>query len=333
MNLKRLERFVTSIFLFLICLQEAHFAHEGWFVYFQTAAKVPPHPIQYADAFRTGIPALTHLVKSIFHIYDVPIIFGIFDLIAGFLALYFLYLLTVHFAPGEPASPKDRALRILAFLAILQFPMAWIVPWQRPETLPSTLFLGICLYCLTKIATNPVWSLPMLAATFLQIFARTDVPFIFGIAIALVGLWAVLKQGSRTARSYIVMGGLLVLISGGFQAYLNFLHPHLPLDIQLRPNLSFHNLQVGVIALLPFILFFVFVIVKRPPLHLLDKAAIVSSLLYLPVYFVLGVTSEVRIYAPFLLIMSMVAARVSASFLISRIDTARVEQSSAASRQ
>jgi hypothetical protein len=319
LNPKRLERFLTCVFLFLICLQEAHFAHEGWFVYFQTAAKAP-QPMHYADAFRTGIPALTQLAKTIFHTGDVPLIFAVFDLIAGFLALYFLYLLTVQIPPGEPASPKDRALRILAFLAILQFPMAWIVPWQRPETLPSTLYLAICLFCLTKITTNALWSLPILAVTFLEVFLRTDVPFIFGIAIALVGLWAVFRQGSRTARSYIVMGGLLILISGGFQAHLNSLYPHLPLDIQVKPNLRLHNLEVAAIALLPFILFFVFLIAKRPPLQLVDQAAIACALLYLPVYFVLGVLSEVRIYAPFLLILSMVAARVSASFLSSRLE-------------
>jgi hypothetical protein len=318
LNFKQRERLVTCIFLFLICLQEAHFAHEGWFIYFQTAA--PAQPMHYADVFRIGMPALTQLTKRIFHTADVPLIFAVFDLISGFLALYFLYLLTVEIAPGEPATPKDRALRILAFLAILQFPMAWIVPWQRSETLPSTLFLAICFYCLTKIATNALWSLPILAVTFLEIFLRTDVPFVFGIAIVLAGLWTLFRHRSRTARAYVVVGALITLISGGFQAYLRFLYPNMKLDIQWKPNLTFHNLELSAISLLPFILFFVFLIIKRPPLQLLDKAAIACALIYFPVYFILGVLSEVRIYAPFLLILTMVAARVSGSFLSSRLN-------------
>jgi hypothetical protein len=320
LNSKQRERLVTCIFLFLICLQEAHFAHEGWFTYFQTAA--PAQPMQYADVFRTGIPALTQLTKRIFHTNDIPLIFAVFDLISGFLALYFLYLLTVDIPPGEPATPRDRALRILAFLAILQFPIAWIVPWQRPETMPSTLFLAICLYCLTRIATNALWSLPILAATLLEISLRTDVPFVFGIAIVLAGLWTLFRQQSKAARLYVVIGTLIVLISGGFQAYLHSLYPNMKLDIQWKPNLTFHNLELSAISLLPFVLFFVFLIIKRPPLQLLDKLAIASALLYFPVYFILGVLSEVRIYVPFLLILSMVAARVSASFLRSRLDAA-----------
>jgi hypothetical protein len=322
LNFKQRERFVTCIFLFLICLQEAHFAHEGWFSYIQSAAPAAHHPVQYADVFRIGIPALTQLTKRIFHTNDIPLIFAVFDLISGFLALYFLYLLTVDIPPGEPATPRDRALRILTFLAILQFPMAWIVPWQRPETLPSTLFLAICLYCLTKIATNALWSLPILAATFLEITLRTDVPFVFGIAIVLIGLWTLFRQRSRTAGLYVVIGTLIVLISGGFQAYLRSLYPNMKLDIQWKPNLTFHNLELSAISLLPFILFFVFLIIKRPPLQLLDKAAIACALLYFPVYFILGVLSEVRIYAPFLLILSMVAARVSGSLFSRRFDAA-----------
>jgi hypothetical protein len=320
LNFKQRERLVTCIFLFLICLQEAHFAHEGWFFYAQTVATAARHPTQYADVFRIGIPALVQFTKKVFHTDDLPLIYGVLDLISGFLALYFLYLLTVDIPPGEPATPKDRALRILAFLAILQFPMAWIVPWQRPETLPSTLFLAICLYCLTKIATNPLWSLPILAATLVEITLRTDVPFVFGIAIVLAGLWTLFRHRSKTARSYVVIGTLIILLSGGFQAYLRSLYPNMKLDIQWKPNLTFHNFEVSAISLLPFIVFFVFLIIKRPPLQLLDKAAIACALLYFPVYFILGVLSEVRIYAPFLLILSMVAARVSASFLSSRSD-------------
>jgi hypothetical protein len=308
------------MFLFLICLQEAHFAHAGWFFYIRNAASAARQPVQYADVFRIGIPALTQLTKRIFHTNDIPLIFALFDLISGFLALYFLYLLTVEIPPGELATPRDRTLRIVAFLAILQFPMAWIVPWQRPETMPSTLFLAICFYCLTRIATNALWSLPILAATFLEIFLRTDVPFVFGFAIVLVGLWILFRQRSRTARAYVVIGTLIILISGGFQAYLRSLYPKMKLDIQWKANLTFHNFEVSAISLLPFIVFFVFLIVKRPPLQLLDKAAIACALLYFPVYFILGVLSEVRIYAPFLLILSMVAARVSASFLASRSD-------------
>jgi hypothetical protein len=322
LSYKQQERLVTGIFLFLICLQLAHFVHEGWFQYAHLASSAPPQPMQYADAYRLAIPVLVHTFSSIFHVHDLPFIFAVFDLVSGFLALYLLYRLTVDVPSGESNSPRDRVLKILCFLAILQFSTPWIIPQQRPETLPSTLFLALCLFCLTKIETNVIWSLPILGATFIQSFARTDVPFVFGIAVALVGIWTIIRHQPRTGRSYIVVGSLVTLIAGGIQTYFHRLYPQLSMDIQLKHNLSAHNLGVSLLSLLPFIVFFVFLVVKRPPLNILDQTAIACALIYLPMYFAFGVLSEVRIYSPFMLILSMVAARVLATSLSSRLKTA-----------
>jgi hypothetical protein len=73
---------------------------------------------------------------------------------------------------------------------------------------------------------------------------------------------------------------------------------------------------------LPFLLFSIVLIVKRPPLNLMDKVVIVSSILYLPLWITVGSVSEVRIYVPFLFALSMVVAKVSASFLSSNSQTA-----------
>jgi hypothetical protein len=278
--------------------------------------------MQYDGAYRLAMPALERLVANIFHTGNSALIYAAFDLLAGFPALYLLYRLTVDLPPTVPDRPKDRALKILLFLAILQFPMAWVIPLQRPETLPSTLFLAIGLCCLAKIEANALWSLPILLATFLQIFLRAEVALVFGIAIALVGLWTIFRQNARTGRSFVILGSLIALISGGVQKYLSSLHPGISLDNQMRANLTFHNLQVALLALLPFLLFFIFLIVKRPFLNIIEKTVVVSALLYLPLYYALGVLSEVRIYVPFMLILTMVVARVSASFLSQRLDAA-----------
>jgi hypothetical protein len=332
MNLKQ-ERFFTGVFLFCICLQLAQSMHTAWFSLAATLAHSPSEGVlkvfaqpttPYApQAYRVPIPALIRFVAGAFHIHDPTYVAAAFDLVVGFLSLYLFYLLTVNLLPENTTTPKDRALTILFFLAMIQFPLAWVVPSQRPETLPSALYLAVSLFSLANIKTNTRWFLLVLVAALCQAFVRADVPFVFGIAVILVGLWSGFKQGFEASRRQIVAGSLVVLISGSIQAYLQFIrYPHLsyPPDtrvIQLPLNLVPHRLGVFTIALLPFLLFFIFLIIKRAALTALDKVVIVSSALYLPAWFTVGFVSEVRIYVPFLLALSMVVARVSATFLSS----------------
>jgi hypothetical protein len=320
---KKQERILTGIFLFFVCVQLAHFVHNGWYMYAHSAqVQRPPK----GGTFRLALPALIQTTTRIFHIRDTSITAAAFDLITGFSALYLLYLMTVDLPLEEPDRPKDRTLKILLFLAIIQFPLAWVVPWQRPETMPSALFLAFSLFCLAKVERNRLWSLPLLAAVLIQTFVRTDVPLIFGAATAFVGLWTLVKRGSqdkfRASPDYIVIGSLIALISAGIQVYLHILYPQDSLDIQFRPNLAFHNLEILTIILAPFVSFALLLMVYRLPLTAVEKVAMGSALLYLPMYFTFGLVTEARIYVPFLLIMCMVTARVSASFLSARFDAA-----------
>jgi hypothetical protein len=330
LNLKQ-ERFVTGAFLFCLCLQLAHFVHTAWFFYLpQITASPAAHPaVLYAPAaYRLALPFLIGWVGRAFHIHDSAAVMAAFDLITGFIALYLLYRLTVTFSPGEQETPSNRVIRILCFLAVIQFPLAWVVPWQRPETLPSTLFLAISLFSLAHIQTDKRWFLPLMAAALCQAFIRADVPFIFGVAVFLVGLGACFKHEIRAGRQYLIAGALIAFLSAAAQAYLQFIrYPHLsyPPDtqvIQLRSNLTPHNIEIFILALLPFLLFSIVLIVKRPPLNLMDKVVVVSSILYLPLWFTVGSISEVRIYVPFLFALSMVVAKISASFLSSSSQTA-----------
>jgi hypothetical protein len=321
---RKQERFFTGVFLFCVCLQLAQAVHSAWFSLSVRLAHSPfdPAPVLYAPhTYRIALPALIRFVSSAFHISDSTYVAAAFDLIASFLALYLLYLLTVNSLPETRNTQKNRTISILLFLAIIQSPLSWVVPWQRPETLPSTLYLAICLFALANIRANKLWLLALLAATLCQGFVRTDVAFVFGVSVLAVGLWSAFKNSFEASGIQIAAGALIALVSGASQAYLQFIRfPHLtyPPDtrmIQLTSNLIPHRLEVCTVALLPFLLFFIFLIVKRPTLDDLEKIVIVSSVLYLPLWFTLGFISEVRIFVPFLFALSMVAARVLASSL------------------
>jgi hypothetical protein len=323
------ERIFIGLVLYCVCLQLAQAVHNAWFSYAVSQSNPTNVSILFArptvsyapQAYRLALPAMIRLVASIFHIKDRSYVAAAFDLIAGFLALYLLYWLRVSVLPERTKIPTGRMLFILFFLTIIQFPLAWVVPRLRAETMPSSLFLSVSLFSVAKMMGNRAWLLVLLVATLCQAFVRADIPFVFGISLVLVELWSYF-HGRREASGFRAMaGGLVILISGTIQAYLQFVRlPHLSYAphtevIQLISNLTIHNLEIFIIALLPYLGFFVFWIIKRPFLNHIETVIIVASLLYLPLWFTVGSISEVRIYVPFLLALSMVVARVSATFV------------------
>ncbi len=312
------ERSLTAAFLFALCLQLAHSVHDAWYAVSESMGSTllfdQPTTLYAPNAYRVAAPALIRFISQTFHISDRTNILAASDLVAGFLALYLFYCL-INYA--EPANPKDRAWRILLFLALIQFPLAWVVYMQRPETLPSALYLAICLFALVKSTTNTLWLLPVLVASLCQAFLRADVAFIFGIGIILAGLSTSMKEGLRINRARIAAGGLIVLIAGTVQSYLQFIrYPNLTYTpgtkvIQIAGNLTLHNLRIFLIALFPFLAFFLILMLKRPRLNFLEKVVILSSALYMALWFTVGVVSEVRIFVPFLFALSMVMASSS----------------------
>jgi hypothetical protein len=337
------ERLFTGIFLFLISLQLAQSVHTALFVVQTEIAHHPskpgepverifdlgPVPLYAPDAYRVAIPALGKLIVRTFHVQDATYVAATFDLVAAFFTFFLLYRLSVDFLSDRLTTPNERLVTIILFLAIIQFPISWVVPAQRPETLPTALYLAISLFCLAKSKTNKLWLLPVLVATLGQAFVRADVPFVFGVAMLLVSLWSSREDGLASHRTEVLISALVVFISGAVQAYLQFIrYPHLIYPraakiIQFGLNFNLHKLSTFTIALLPFFLFAVFLIVKRPKLDTIDRLVLVSSALYLPVWFTVGVIAEVRIYVPFLFALSMVAAKVSAPFLIREYRTAQ----------
>jgi hypothetical protein len=115
--------------------------------------------------------------------------------------------------------------------------------------------------------------------------------------------------------------GLVAVVAAGVQMYLQFIRfPHLAYPpgtavVQLSNNLHPHNLWPFGIALLPFLLLGAFLIYRRPPLRSIDVLAVAVAAMYLPLWFTVGRSAEVRIFVPFLMVLCMVAARVFGGYV------------------
>jgi hypothetical protein len=316
----RRERAFVCIFLFAMCLTLAHFVHSAWFlsVPAHVASPVQAEPALYApDAYRVAMAALVPFLQKTFHVADRTAINGALDFCFGFGALFLLYRLSVddRNPPETGFNFVTRFAIVALFLAMVQFPMAWVVPWQRPETMPSAFYVALALLCVARGGRK--WLGLLLVASCVQALVRADVALVLGIAMMLISFTR--PAGSRLP-SFLAGAGVAV-IAGGVQMYLQFVRfPHLSYPpgtpvVQLNINLQFHSLSVFATALLPFLLLGTFLICKRPSIRTVDTLAIAAAVSYLPLWFTLGNIAEVRIFVPFLLALCMVAARVFGDYM------------------
>jgi hypothetical protein len=328
------ERTFVRVFLISIFITLAHFVHSDYSpgdslqpvasstpVYY--LFKPAPAPLHAPEAYRVAIPALGRLLVRVLHTHHPSVVAAVLDFVFGTLACYLLYNVVVAGFPLAGAGLKERALAVALFLAFLQFAIPWVVYRQRPETLPTALYVAVVLLCLTRSGSGVAWSVVLLAATAVQGFVRADVPFAIGVALVLASLMGDTLKGFGTRRATLAKGIAVAAIAAGVQAYLQFIRfPHLSYwpgtsVIQFRNNLGLHNFANLAAALFPYLLVGGALLIKRVRLDAVDALILVASGLYLAIWFTVGLVDEVRIYVPFLMALSVVAAKFSAAHLLS----------------
>lgn len=328
----RTERLLVLLFSFFLSLTLAHFVHEGWArVFPKTAApqlsssreSTSAAQIRYApDAYRVAVPAAIRLLSGPPLNANLPDLYAAFDFVFSAGALLLLARFTVRDIAATQVNRGPRALNTALFFAFAQFPLAWVVPWQRPETMPSAFFLSIALWCIAKANEGFIWTALLLVATLLQALVRTDVPFVFGCGVVLASLMSGLVSESRSRRLLLSRGLGVAVVAGATQVYLQFIKfpglryaPGVPL-VTIRWNLLPHNLSNGLLALLPLLIGVVPAIWgwhKTPVLH---RAILFSSALYLGLWMTVAILDEVRVYVPFLMMLCVVAARTVSQRLL-----------------
>jgi hypothetical protein len=313
----RRERIFVGIFLFAMCLTLAYFVQSAWSAG-ENAAVRSDQPVSglYApDAYRVAMPALADFLQRV-HPGGRPFMSALCDFCFFFAALFLLYRLTVDDLTPPDVGLLERTTVVAIFLAFLQFPIAWVIPWQRPETAPTALYLAFALFCVSRRSRQGRWFGLLLAATALQSFVRADAPFVFGAALLLLSFGGDRLRPFGSRLSSVLKAGLVAVVAAGGQMYLQFIRfPHLTYPpgtavVQLINNLHPHNLWPFGIAVLPFLLLAAFLIDRRPKLRSVDTLAVAAAGLYLPLWFTVGRSAEVRIFVPFMLALCMVAARV-----------------------
>jgi hypothetical protein len=170
--------------------------------------------------------------------------FPLLEFLAYASALWLIYT-QLRISPQFENAPPPRRLALLGFfLAAAQFPVLWIFPWDRPETLPTAFYLAAIVVLVVRQSRTPFAVVCLLALLLSvgQALVRADVPVAAGVAILLA---AAVAAPAPRSRSQVAILGLLCAGAGAtVQLYLQrvaFPHAAYPPGIpmfQLLANLN-----------------------------------------------------------------------------------------------
>jgi hypothetical protein len=238
---------------------------------------------------------------------------ALLDIIAAFIAVFALFLVLRRSVAYRQASETAQWFGGAAFVVLVQFYLAWLVWYQRPETLPTAAILSLALLLLAvKLPFSEEASRIGAVAGFLflavvQGFVRADVGFALHVGILLVCLT---PGGSRFALPRAVQAGTsvaAVLVIAGIQYDLmkrmfpQATYGDTPM-LQLFLNLKSPSEYIPfLLFLVPFGWTAVILARKRYRVGGADMGMFTGAVVFMGMWVVVGRIQEVRIFMPFAL--------------------------------
>jgi hypothetical protein len=284
------------------------------------------------DQYRIGLSLLLHLLQLHAHLrpnQSLPLI----EFLSYAFALMLLYFIFLCSPRVENATDSHRLVLLGFFLATTQFPILWIFPWERSETLPTAFYLAAVVILIVRRSRIPFAIVCLLAALLSlgQALMRAEVPVALGIAILLSAAMDI--PFSRPRSHIAVLGLLCVAIGGATQLYLQRIAypaatytPGTP-RFQLLANLNLLHpplhIPIFLTALLPLIVSLVLLRRHHLPLDPSDKLVLLILLVYLPTWIAMGIVVEVRIFVPFLFLASPTIAKLWTAYLFNDVNGAQ----------
>jgi hypothetical protein len=268
-------------------------------------------PEQYRVAFPwllLHMNALLHL-----HIYQSA---TLLTTVPFFFALQLLYAILNRSSALTALAQADRNIVLCLHLALLQLPCYWITVFPRPETMPTVFTVAAAAYLLSvpRPQSSSIRALLFLLLCIAQAFLRADVACVLGLVA--FGLSLRSFPGLAMSRRLLATTGLISCLGAlGIQLYLmRIVYPQAHYKthdepFQLISNFTHaHHIVSMVLALGLFLYVASFYRRFARTLLFADHFLLIAALVYLPLWLVLGIASEVRIFVPFLVAVSPVAA-------------------------
>lgn len=334
------EKLLVFAYVLFACLILAHASYYGYSGYYEeihtnhpgltqneyyqrhtTAPVSVDHPLfsgtdHAPNQYRIGVAYPVKFIADGLSTDKLYIIYVVVDFVCANAICFLLYLLLCRSAFFQKLNHQWKTTAVALFLASLVFPFAWVVPWQRPETLPSGLYLALMLTLLTRLRSHRLWLVAVLLATLWQGFIRADVSAIFGLALFLFSLTPRAAEMFGSRKLGAAVGIAIGVIAIAVQAWLKLvLFPHATYApdtpvIQFFSNLKIRTFATFLIAMLPFLLALIAAARHWKQMDPEDLLAVFAACLYLPLWWTVGLTDEVRVFVPFLLALTPAAAKL-----------------------
>jgi hypothetical protein len=260
--------------------------------------------------YRIGVIDTAYFVARHLHL-GMRHTLAMLDVVAAFIAVFGLFLVLRRSATYSKAGLAGRWFGAACFVILVQYYLAWLLWYQRTETLPTAAILSLALVLLSvklplgrAMATAvPVIGLLLLAAA--QGFVRADVAFALHIGILLTCLTPVGKGFSLSRGVQAGTSTISALLAAGIQYYLmKRVYPHAAYGdtpvLQLLLNLKAPT------GYIPFLLFMApvgWTTIMLTRRHYQTGSAGVAmftgAMLFLGMWVMVGRIEEVRIFLPF----------------------------------
>ena len=247
---------------------------------------------------------------------------ALLDVFAGLIAVFALFRVLERSAVYRKGGAATEWFGAASFIVLVEFDLAWLLWYQRPETLPTAAMVALVLLLIAG-KTGPETSgtigilgtiIGLLVLAVAQGFVRADVAFALHLGILLVcltpaGKGFALPRGVQAGTSLMA-----VLLALGIQYYLmKRVYPQASYGdtpvLQLFFNLKSPS------AFAPFVLFLLpigwtgMMLMRRR--YQVDSAGLgifTAAVIFLGMWVVVGKIAEVRIFLPFALALAPLTA-------------------------
>jgi len=247
---------------------------------------------------------------------------ALLDVISGLIAVFALFLVLQRSAVYRKASVATQWFGAASFIILVQFYLAWLLWYQRPETLPTAAILALALLLAVKSplpegggTVGTIIGLLLLAAA--QGFVRADVAFALHLGILLVcltgaGKGFALPRGVQAGTSLVAM----VLVLGIQYDLMKRVYPQANYGDTQVVQLFFNLKSPSAYA--PFLLFLLptgwTAAMLRRRRYQAESASIgmfTAAVIFLGMWVVVGKIAEVRIFLPFALALAPLTAELA----------------------
>jgi hypothetical protein len=257
---------------------------------------------------------------------------ALLDVVAGLIAVFTLFLVLGRSAVYRKAGVTAQWFGVASFVVLVQFYLAWLIWYQRPETLPTAAMLALALLLLTvKLPLSEgvgtigtVVGLLLLAVA--QGFVRADVGFALHVGVLLVCLTPFGKGFALSRRVQAGTSLVAVLLVLGIQYDLmKRVYPQANYgDTQVLQ--LFFNLR-SLQGYIPFLLFMmplgwtiVMLARRRYRVGSAEVGMLAAAVVFMGMWVMAGRIKEVRIFLPFALALAPLTVDLAMQRFLPGID-------------